>query len=251
MSQHTKSQMVVSLVPYASPNSPNNPALTRAHSGSTGSLPATESTSPAQTDCLPSPETSRRLITKIGRQPANPGNGIRRSMFVEDLITFADRFLIALWIPTVITDLDNPMTLRFYLENVLRRSCATYHTLLAAFHYLVLLRTMTKRHYTGKQLKASKKLRVLQCPRRMFLSALMLGWKFTQERGSSTRKWARLSGLSSREINSNEAAFLSTIDWRLYIPHTVFARWDTEVAYYVGKPGLRLSDFLLGVSRKT
>lgn len=87
MSQHTKSQMVVSLVPYASPNSPNNPALTRAHSGSTGSLPATESTSPAQTDCLPSPETSRRLITKIGRQPANPGNGIRRSMFVEDLIS--------------------------------------------------------------------------------------------------------------------------------------------------------------------
>lgn len=49
------------------------------------------------------------------------------------------------------------------------------------------------------------------------LSALMLGWKFTQERGSSTRKWAMLSELSSREINGNEAAFLSMIDWRLYI----------------------------------
>jgi hypothetical protein len=78
----------------------------------------------------------------------------------------------------------------------------------------------------------------------MFLSALMLGWKFTQERGPSTRKWAMLSGLSLGEINGNEAAFLSMIDWRLYIPHTVFARWNTEVTYHVGKPELALCDSL-------
>jgi hypothetical protein len=43
------------------------------------------------------------------------------SMLTSRATDFADRFLVALWIPTVITDLDNPTTpLRFYLENVLR-----------------------------------------------------------------------------------------------------------------------------------
>ncbi|PVH72095.1 hypothetical protein DL98DRAFT_378509, partial [Cadophora sp. DSE1049] len=55
------------------------------------------------------------------------------------------------------------------------------------------------------------------CQRRMFLAALILGWKYTQERSYSSRKWAQISGLSSKEINTNEVVFLSTIDWRLYI----------------------------------
>ncbi|KAH8595088.1 hypothetical protein B0O99DRAFT_494595, partial [Bisporella sp. PMI_857] len=69
----------------------------------------------------------------------------------------------------------------------------------------------------------------LQCKRRMFLAALILAWKYTQERSYSSRAWAKISGLCSKEINTNEAVFLSTVGWRLYIPHTIFERWVTEV----------------------
>lgn len=92
-------------------------------------------------------------------------------------------------------------------------------------------------HSTTKPLQMSQKTRPLQCPRRMFLSALMLGWKFTQEKAYETRTWASLSGLSTRELNGNEAVFLAMIDWRLYIAQAVFKRWDIEVVYHVRNPG--------------
>ena len=66
----------------------------------------------------------------------------------------------------------------------------------------------------------------------MFLAALILAWKYTQDRNYSLGVWTKISGLGPKEINTNEAVFLSTIDWRLYIPHAVFERWATEVPFY-------------------
>jgi hypothetical protein len=63
----------------------------------------------------------------------------------------------------------------------------------------------------------------------MFLSAIMLGWKYTQENSYSSKTWARISGLSLKEINSNERAFLATINWRLYISSETFERWSIHM----------------------
>ncbi|KZL80654.1 g1 s-specific cyclin [Colletotrichum incanum] len=162
---------------------------------------------------------------------------------------FTDKLLVALWpvpVPAKVVD-ETATTLRSFLETLLRRSSASYNTLLAAFYYLVLFQSITTLPLdTTKHTPGLQKLRSLQCPRRMFLAALMLGWKFTQEQAFSTTTWATLSGLSARELNRNEAAFLSVIDWRLYISQAVFAQWDTEVSYHVQTPDVALSGALFG-----
>jgi hypothetical protein len=164
------------------------------------------------------------------------------------LLGFTDRFVVALWpTQTFCAGLVVPGdTFRVYLESILRRSRATYHTLLAAFNYLALLRSsMEQQHQVAHHLVVPGTLQPLTCQRRMFLSALMLGWKFTQEHCYSTRTWAKISGLGSTEINANEAAFLSVINWRLYIPRAVFESWATELPYYMRKPEAAIPNSLL------
>lgn len=88
-----------------------------------------------------------------------------------------------------------------------------------------------------------QELQPLQCQRRMFLEALMLGWKFTQDYVYSTRRWASFSGLSDKELNRNEGLFLSVIDWRRFISHGMFSHWKSEVLYYVQNPDVALAKF--------
>ncbi|GKT51108.1 G1/S-specific cyclin pas1 [Colletotrichum spaethianum] len=164
--------------------------------------------------------------------------------------SFTDKLLVALWpvlVPTKVVD-ETANSLRSFLETLLRRSSASYNTLLAAFYYLVLFQSIATLPLDAtKHTPCLQKLRSLQCPRRMFLAALMLGWKFTQEQAFSTATWATFSGLSVRELNRNEAAFLSMIDWRLYISQAVFAQWDTEVSYHVQTPNVALSGKIFGI----
>lgn len=133
--------------------------------------------------------------------------------------------------------------LRAFIERILRRSRATYNTLLTTFYYLALLRTSISRQ--KDQPEDPEKARPLQCRRRMFLAALILASKYTQDRNYSSRAWAKISGLCSKEINTNEAVFLFTIDWHLYISFRTFERWVPEVLYYAKLPDLELPESLL------
>ncbi|KAG0250841.1 hypothetical protein BG011_008051 [Mortierella polycephala] len=63
------------------------------------------------------------------------------------------------------------------------------------------------------------------CGRRMFLAALILASKFQQDRTYSNKAWSKISGLPVSEINANEIAFLSLIDYRLFVPQAVFQKW--------------------------
>ncbi|KAI5455829.1 hypothetical protein BGZ63DRAFT_397420 [Mariannaea sp. PMI_226] len=152
--------------------------------------------------------------------------GGRRDYFVSGLLDSTNLLLTSLWpcpAPTVLGS-ASVMPLRAYTESILRKSRATYSTLLAACYYLKLLHISLKMSAVAAQPETSTKAGPIQCPRRMFLSALMLGWKYTQEKSYSSRVWARISGLSLREINSNEAMVLEIIDWHLYIPYENFER---------------------------
>jgi hypothetical protein len=82
----------------------------------------------------------------------------------------------------------------------------------------------------------------------MFLAALILAWKYTQDRHYSLGAWSKISGLCAREIKTNEAIFLKTVDWRLYIPPSVFERWAKamELLYQSKLPGHASADFVLG-----
>ncbi|KAF9922554.1 hypothetical protein FBU30_007321 [Linnemannia zychae] len=63
------------------------------------------------------------------------------------------------------------------------------------------------------------------CGRRMFLAALILASKFQQDRTYSNKAWSKISGLSVSEINLNEIAFLTLIDYRLFVSQSVFQKW--------------------------
>jgi PHO85 cyclin-5 len=132
----------------------------------------------------------------------------------------------AMWFETTWLRTSHCMVpLRVYIEFILQRSQATYATLLVTFYYLALLRSAISRQKAiTDQLEDLERAKPLQCQRRMFLAALILAWKYTQDRNYSLGAWAKISGLCSKEIKSNEAVFLSTVDWRLHIPHTVFER---------------------------
>ena len=171
---------------------------------------------------------------------------------VESLLGFADRLLVALWPASDVLSVNQVLIpLRAYIEHILRVSRATYYTLLTAFYYLVLFRSLiSSQKSTTNPSEDSKKTGPLQCQRRMFLSALILASKYTQERSFSSRVWAKISGLCIKEINTNEAVFLSTIDWRLYISNRAFESWVAEVLCYAKLPELALPESLLTCSEK-
>jgi len=57
----------------------------------------------------------------------------------------------------------------------------------------------------------------LLCPRRTFLASLLVATKFLQDRAFSNKAWAKLTGLSPREIGRCERALLQVLDWRLWV----------------------------------
>ncbi|KAF9096897.1 hypothetical protein BGX23_010208 [Mortierella sp. AD031] len=67
--------------------------------------------------------------------------------------------------------------------------------------------------------------RIIYCGRRTFLAALMVASKYLQDRNYSNKAWAKISGLSIKEINANELIFLKLIDYSLFVSHETFMRW--------------------------
>ncbi|KAG0215468.1 hypothetical protein BGX31_000834, partial [Mortierella sp. GBA43] len=67
--------------------------------------------------------------------------------------------------------------------------------------------------------------RIIYCGRRTFLASLMVASKYLQDRNYSNKAWAKISGLSIKEINSNELIFLKLIDYSLFVSHETFMRW--------------------------
>ncbi|KAH8752779.1 cyclin-domain-containing protein [Diaporthe sp. PMI_573] len=153
-----------------------------------------------------------------------------RDQFVNSLIGLTDRLLVALWPAPTATSGVKAVTLSAYIELILRRSSTSYTTLLAALYYLALLRSVCLKQVSiVDQPEDVEGINPLKCQRRMFLAALMLSSKYTRDRSYSSGSWATISGLCTKEINANEALFLSMIDWHLYIPPMIFERWVAEV----------------------
>ena len=128
---------------------------------------------------------------------------------------------------------QNLIGLRTFVQEVLKRSKTSYSTLQVALYYLILIQScLPKYDFTMEQSEDSLACRAMQCGRRMFLAALILASKYLQDRNYSARAWSKISGLKTCEINSNELAFLSAVNWKLHIPEKVFHRWTDIVLKY-------------------
>lgn len=133
------------------------------------------------------------------------------------------------------------LSLRRFIEETLRRSRTSYSTLQVALYYLILIMPLVpKANSTREQRVDMPSMRSLQCGRRMFLAALILASKYLQDRNYSAKAWSKMSGLKVDEINANERAFLSSVNWKLHIPDHIFKRWTDVVLRYTPShtPGL-------------
>ena len=132
----------------------------------------------------------------------------------------------------------NLIGLRTFIQEVLKRSKTSYSTLQVALYYLVLIKPhIPKIDFTKEQLDDSPASRAMQCGRRMFLAALVLASKYLQDRNYSARAWSKISGLKVSEINTNEMAFVTAVDWKLHIPEPLFQRWtDVVIIFSLSAP---------------
>ncbi|KAF2499173.1 hypothetical protein BU16DRAFT_261860 [Lophium mytilinum] len=122
------------------------------------------------------------------------------------------------------------LPLRTFIQETLRRSRTSYSTLQVALYYLILIKSHVPKHdFTMQQPEDTQSCRALQCGRRMFLAALILASKYLQDRNYSARAWAKISGLKVCEINTNEMAFLTAVNWKLHITDPTWERWQKVV----------------------
>ncbi|MCJ1359941.1 MAG: hypothetical protein MMC33_009944 [Icmadophila ericetorum] len=127
----------------------------------------------------------------------------------------------------------NLIGLRTFIQEVLKRSKTSYSTLQVALYYLILIKPFIPRQdFTMEQPEDSHACRAMQCGRRMFLAALILASKYLQDRNYSARAWSKISGLKVHEINTNEMAFVTAVNWNLHVPEPVFQRWTDVVLKY-------------------
>ncbi|KAK3825151.1 MAG: cyclin-domain-containing protein, partial [Benniella sp.] len=119
------------------------------------------------------------------------------------------------------------LPLRTFIQETLKRSRSSYSTLQTALFYLYKIRNKVP---LSSSMSASPSLtnqsnRIIYCGRRTFLASLMVASKYLQDRNYSNKAWAKISGLSIKEINSNELIFLKLIDYSLFVSHETFMRW--------------------------
>lgn len=166
----------------------------------------------------------------------------RKENFVDSLVDTTTQMIETIWPLSVLScgrdtilggKQQNLIGLRVFVQEVLRRSKTSYSTLQVALYYLILIQSCIPKHdFTMEQSEDSPSCRAMQCGRRMFLAALILASKYLQDRNFSARAWSKISGLQTCEINSNEMAFLSAVNWKLHIPQPVFEKWTDIVLKY-------------------
>ncbi|KAL1304714.1 hypothetical protein AAFC00_003662 [Neodothiora populina] len=180
-------------------------------------------------------QNPRRSSSQTQKPPTLVRQDERKVSFVDSLVDSATQMVEVIWPLSVAPPSCRPnasgvLSLRRYIEETLRRSRTSYSTLQVALYYLVLIMPMVpKGDFTREQLSDSPSMRSLQCGRRMFLAALILASKYLQDRNYSAKAWSKMSGLKVAEINMNERAFLSCVDWKLHIPDNIFKRWTDVV----------------------
>ncbi|KAF3905187.1 hypothetical protein AA313_de0207683 [Arthrobotrys entomopaga] len=126
--------------------------------------------------------------------------------------------------------LGRVLPLRTFIQETLRRSRTSYSTLQVALYYLFVIRPFIALDDSSVSISDSfHDVRALQCGRRMFLAALILASKYLQDRNYSARAWSKISGLNISEINANELAFLTTVNWKLHISDQIFDKWTKIV----------------------
>ncbi|KAL2920077.1 hypothetical protein HK105_200143 [Polyrhizophydium stewartii] len=104
------------------------------------------------------------------------------------------------------------------VHTVLSRSACTLPHILIALLYVARLRQMVPPSVTGEGSEY-----------RVFVSALILAQKFHSDDRYSNKAWSKITRLPLHEINTMEREFLASIQGRLHVRDTEYAKWEETI----------------------
>ncbi|KAK9720187.1 PHO85 cyclin-5 [Basidiobolus ranarum] len=134
-------------------------------------------------------------------------------------------FLIQYIWPNNLTNCQT-LPLKVFVQEIIRRSRTSFSCCLTALLYIFRVKKEISLRI-GALTECVKKKEPVLCGRRMFIASLILATKYLHDRSLANSIWSRLSGLPVKEINENEIAFLSLINYHLYIPCPLFSWWSS------------------------
>jgi hypothetical protein len=114
------------------------------------------------------------------------------------------------------------LSVELFIAEVLKRSRASYSTLLAAMLYL---------GRAGETMRHSKdtQQRSRNFERKLFVAALLLSSKCLHDRHPSNSHWSQITGLPLSELYEYERLLLRLLEYRTFIPGSVFQEWTLAV----------------------
>ena len=161
------------------------------------------------------------------------GKQVRLICFYERSFTPALPASVACLVQITCSSLIAPrdtLVLRNSILCVICRSRTTYKTLQLALHYLALVRLWIQSSIKeSKQPSHPSMGGTFFCARRIFITALMLAWKYLEDHSYTATTWAKISGLCVGDITIHERLFLEMIDYKLYLGNQKFVEWARVV----------------------
>lgn len=147
----------------------------------------------------------------------------------------------SIWNPKLLNDPKvKVMPTRGFCNEILKRSKATYSTLQISLFYIFRVKKIVHDKLNARlkkdmQTSTSKQEELMCCGRRMFLASLMVASKYLHDKNYHNKAWAKITGLDIKEINAAEMAFLTLIDYRLFVSKPTFDRWYTQIHSHIQK----------------
>lgn len=159
-----------------------------------------------------------------------------RTLMIEKFVETFANVIDSIWHPKFFTEQQavKVMPTRGFINEILKRSKATYSTLQISLFYI--FRVKKAVHYRLYQRSKNTNMPTMStldelmcCGRRMFLASLMLASKYLHDKNYQNKAWSQITGLDIKEINAAEMAFLTLIDYRLYVSKPTFDKWYTQL----------------------
>lgn len=142
----------------------------------------------------------------------------------------------SIWNPKLNDPKVKVMPTRLFCNQILKRSKATYSTLQISLFYIFRVKKIVHDKLRLKgNMQTSQQDDLMCCGRRMFLASLMVASKYLHDKNYHNKAWAKITGLDIKEINAAEMAFLTLIDYRLFVSKPTFDRWYTQIHSHIQK----------------
>lgn len=188
----------------------------------------------------PSDESSSSSLPSLFKET------VRQYSYVDSLVDVATTITNTLWPcrehKSTQKQEDTARSVSYFITETSRKSKTSLSTMQLALLYCIRFKRdqeMLSRALVDLNLKRASGTEVVStsvgstCPRRNFLSALILASKYLQDRNFSNKAWSKISSVTVSEINLREREFLEITKWNLDVKHDVFKDWSSMMETFI------------------